>query len=405
MVNCLKNFPKLSLEIKNKLTNIAKCLSEHQEQNVSLMGGMSGLALFWAYYSEYSDSVSLEEDLIPIISKISLGIKKGDVYPAFSSGLAGFGWVIENLNQNSFIEVDTDKFIGTFDDILYNYMIKCIHQGDFDYLHGASGIGLYYLSRLSNPKAILYITQLINELEKQSVPVLDGIAWESRLSSENSEKVYNLSLSHGMPSLICLLSRFYEANINREKARVLVEGAVKYLLSCQRDPKLYRFKFPSWMSKNDSHEGSFSRLSWCYNDLGVALALLQAANIFNNDFWKQEAVDTLLLTTTITNWDNSNVFDAGLCHGSTGIAHLYNRAYNYTGIEKFRDSAVYWFEITLKMAKYLDGPAGYKAFRADQNGGMENCFGLLEGIAGIGLAMISAVSEIEPAWDRALLLS
>ncbi len=30
---------------------------------------------------------------------------------------------------------------------------------------------------------------------------------------------------------------------------------------------------------------------------------------------------------------------------------------------------------------------------------------LLEGIAGIGLAMISAVSDIEPIWDECLLLS
>ncbi len=32
-------------------------------------------------------------------------------------------------------------------------------------------------------------------------------------------------------------------------------------------------------------------------------------------------------------------------------------------------------------------------------------FGFLEGIAGIGLAFISAISDIEPAWDEYLLLS
>jgi hypothetical protein len=38
-------------------------------------------------------------------------------------------------------------------------------------------------------------------------------------------------------------------------------------------------------------------------------------------------------------------------------------------------------------------------------GGMVSNYGLLEGIAGIGLAMISAVSEVQPDWDNALLLS
>jgi lantibiotic modifying enzyme len=135
------------------------------------------------------------------------------------------------------------------------------------------------------------------------------------------------------------------------------------------------------------------------------MALLQAGKIFNNESWKDEAIGILLKTTEIREWSEAKVLDAGLCHGTSGIAHIYNRAYKYTGIEKFKVSAIYWFEQTLKMAAFDDGLAGYKTYRAPEFGGFCNENGFLTGIAGIGLAMISAVSDIEPVWDRALLLS
>ena len=79
--------------------------------------------------------------------------------------------------------------------------------------------------------------------------------------------------------------------------------------------------------------------------------------------------------------------------------------YNYTQRDEFKQAALYWFDQTLKMAKFEDGLAGYKTWRSIEYGGWQNDYGLLTGIAGIGLALISAVSDIEPAWDECLLLS
>ncbi|TAL65342.1 MAG: hypothetical protein EPN88_09710 [Bacteroidetes bacterium] len=405
MNNCLIYNPGLSDKINNKINAIADCLLNYPGTNIDLMGGKAGIALFWAYYSEYSESVKLEKTLVPLISEIFQGIRQGNISPTFAGGLAGLGWTIEHLKQNGFIEINTDSLIGSFDDSLHPYMLKYTHSGNYDYLHGALGIGLYYLIRSSNHRAQLYITGLVDELEKHGKFFSNDIAWESNLSMESNEKVYNLSLSHGIASIISILSRFHQVNIHSEKIVILVEGAVNYLLRNKHDPRFYKYCFPGYISKNKPQNGSFGRLSWCYNDLGISMALWQAGQIFNNEAWKHEAIDILLKTTKITDWDEAGVRDAGLCHGTTGIAHVYNRAFNYTGIEKFKDSAIYWFEQSLKMAVFEDGLAGYKAFYTYPNGGMENNFGFLEGVAGIGLAMISSVSEIEPAWDNALLLS
>jgi len=97
--------------------------------------------------------------------------------------------------------------------------------------------------------------------------------------------------------------------------------------------------------------------------------------------------------------------DAGLCHGSAGVAHIYRRIWEETGEEDFAKSGYYWFKYSLKLATFPDGLAGFKTWRAPENGGWANDPGLLEGVTGIGLAFLSAVYPVESDWDRCLLLS
>jgi lantibiotic modifying enzyme len=404
MDNCLRNVPELSDKIEIKLREISDCLLNCPVTKIDLMGGKSGIVLFWAYYSEYSVTVNLENTLGQLIFEIFQKIKHGGLTPTYASGISGIGWTIEHLRQNGFVEIDTDIVIGSFDEFLYPKMLQFMSSGNYDYLHGALGIGLYYLNRLSNPKTKLYIVELINELEKHAEHFSENIAWESRLFDERNETVYNLSMSHGIASIVSVLSQFYQANIECERVRNLVNGAVNFLLGNKNNSRLSKYTFPAYISKNLSSKVGWGRLAWCYNDLGIAMALLKAGQVFKNEVWKQEAINTLINTTIIKDFIEAKIMDAGLCHGTAGIAHIYNRAYIYTGLEIFKDSAKYWYEQTLKLASFDDGLAGYKTYRTPEYGGMCNDYGFLEGIAGIGLAIISAVSDIEPAWDGALLL-
>ena len=147
-----------------------------------------------------------------------------------------------------------------------------------------------------------------------------------------------------------------------------------------------------------------SRLAWCYGDLGISVALWHASQALGRKDWEQEAIDTILHASKRRGLVENGVVDAGLCHGTAGIAHIFNRMHGYTGLEELKEASNYWFAETLKMARFEDGLAGFKAWQGNERGWV-NEPGLLEGIAGIGLALISAVSDIEPAWDECLLLS
>jgi lantibiotic biosynthesis protein len=85
------------------------------------------------------------------------------------------------------------------------------------------------------------------------------------------------------------------------------------------------------------------------------------------------------------------VNEPGLCHGAAGLMHIFNRIYQATGQSVFRDAALRWLDDTLALC---DFPAG--------NRWQESC-GLLNGAAGIALALLAVVGDREPRWDRILL--
>lgn len=392
--------PHVIKQLNEKIDVIAKHLNTSSKTSLNLMEGKTGEILFWAYYSKYKKNAAAKNKITSILSDVFDEIKNGFKDPTFCSGLAGIGWTVEHLVQNGFIKADTNKIIGSLDDFLYSYLLFYIRAGNYDYLHGALGIGMYYINRSSNPKTQEYLIEMVNELEKQSTRINQGIAWNVKLAPDSDMRGYNLSMSHGISGIIVILSRLYKLGICKEKVSELVTGAVTYLLqNKQKDTSLYLF--PRWVCETETETNKGGRLAWCYYDMGIAIALWQAGLLFNNEKWKNEAIETLLHTTIITDIKESGACDAGLCHGTAGIAHIYHRMYSYTNIDAFKKSSIFWFEQSLKMASYEDGLAGYKAYRGD----WVNDYGLLDGISGIGLAMISAVSDTEPRWDSALLLS
>ena len=148
-------------------------------------------------------------------------------------------------------------------------------------------------------------------------------------------------------------------------------------------------------------------MGWCYGDLGIAAALYQAGNALQENMWIEKAIEVLLYAAIHRkNLVDNYVQDAGLCHGAAAIGHIFYRMWWNTKLPEFKDAATYWFQETLKMATFEDGFAGFKTLEMP-NGKQEwlNKYGLLDGIAGIGLALLTYYYEMEPEWDECLLLS
>jgi hypothetical protein len=132
-----------------------------------------------------------------------------------------------------------------------------------------------------------------------------------------------------------------------------------------------------------------SRSAWCYGDPGIAAALLGAARSVGETAWEKEAL-AIARRAAERPPDGTGVRDAGLCHGAAGLGHLFNRMFQATGDERLGKASRFWLERTLEMR---ERPSEH----SDR--------GILEGVAGIALALLAAVSSTPPEWDRMLLVS
>jgi lantibiotic biosynthesis protein len=174
-----------------------------------------------------------------------------------------------------------------------------------------------------------------------------------------------------------------------------------------RDTSLLSY-FPS-VTEETSKLSKSSRLAWCYGDLGVAISLWHAGKTLNNAIFVNEAIEIIENSTKRIDIDECMVWDAGLCHGSAGVAHIYRQFYHNTGIESFSKASDYWNNITINnLCNHDDGLAGFKTRHFDKKTS-QWCwikdYGFLTGIAGIGLSIISNVSETKLSWDEGLLIS
>ena len=118
----------------------------------------------------------------------------------------------------------------------------------------------------------------------------------------------------------------------------------------------------------------------------------EASKSLKRNDWAEEAKTILIHSSKRRDLNENGVIDACFCHGASGIAHIFHRMYKETELDECGEAARYWMEKTIEMSKFKDGLAGYKVWRRDN--GFENDAGLLEGIAGIGLALLSYHSEM-----------
>ncbi len=401
-----KLYPETLIET---ITNISKTLSVDKNLNNKNSGihtGSAGIALFFHHLNQIIPNESNHDNCLRHIEKCVDAIENQQLGYTFCSGIAGIAWGLEYFSDKGLFEVEEEDFLSELDIHIFNHATNDIENNNVDFLHGGIGAIAYFLNRLPNIYAEDCLIKFVNLLWEKAEKGTNEIKWKNSFNQELSEpgiiREYNLGLSHGIPSLIIILIKIYNKNIAATKCKKLIMGSIEWILN-QKLPESYDSIFPN--SVGSTIEKHSSRLAWCYGDLGVSSSIWQAGQALNREDWKQEALNILLHSSKRRDLKENSVVDAALCHGTAGIAHIFNRFYKETGIKEFDDARWYWLEQTLKMAKWEDGLAGYKVWQAER--GWQNEDGLLEGVAGIGLTLLGFLTNDvnDLSWDSCLLLS
>lgn len=403
--------PILEGEVKGlALTAVEEIIAALPDQSVdaSLAEGAAGSTVLFAYldragYGTAQNAAHFLEQAFAAVSSQSMG-------PSLYGGFTGVAWVTTHLREQ-LIDPDDGDPCEAIDEALRDYLKLSPWPDNYDLVSGLVGVGVYALERLPRPAAVECLNLIVDHLGK-SAESRDGsgLTWHtpSDLLPEWQRELfpngyYNLGLAHGVPGVVVLLAAAHAAGVAKERTKTLLDGAVRWLMNKKLAPGAGS-TFPKWVGRGI--EPRASRLGWCYGDLSIATALLCAARCVGEPAWESVALD-IALRAAQRPPEESGVVDAGLCHGAVGVGHICNRMFQATGETRFREAAQSWFENALDMRRVGQGIAGFSAFRRDDDG--KECWigqrGILTGVTGIALALLAATTDIDPQWDRMLLLS
>jgi lantibiotic modifying enzyme len=399
----------LEESLEKKLIEINQALDVHAKaySNVGLLMGLPGAILFKLYYAQYLNKEQHIDEAYELIQECFEKFDTHQLLLTYCDGVAGFGWTLDHLVQRDLLDSDNDTLLSDLDTTLYNQMVRNFENQEFDFLHGATGYAFYFLNRYRITSATdlkdkykAYLHFYIDEIIEISVKDEQGYrTWLSVIDLNGPQKVYNLSMSHGVTSILGFFTKLAAYDEFREKSVPIIKEIVAYLLNTENEN--FMCSFPSYIH-SDGTKSMRSRVAWCYGDLGIGLQLWHASLLLKDDVLQQKALNILKDTTKRKSGEESGVVDASICHGSYGNAHIYSRLFQQTKDPIFKEAADFWLQDGLDRAFHEDGFAGYKQKQPNH---WETEIGLLEGISGIGLVIIDYLSEEPNTWDEAFMIS
>ena len=372
----------------------------------SLATGEAGLAVFFSYLDAarpgegYADlgAARLER----AIDQLAGSLQRIGLYQGFVS----IAWAVEHLRDRREPEDPNEEI----DQILFKLLAAPPWHVGYDLTNGLAGIGAYALERWPGDLAATCLGRVCERLEEIAVPQETGLAWptlEWLMQPWDKEGfpqgMFNLGVAHGLPGVLPVLAQALALGAAPESTRALLRGAVAWLLS-RKLPVEESSVFPGAWGPGATPQAA--RAAWCYGDPGIAAALWITARAAGEPAWEAEAL-SLARTAARRPPESCKVRDAGLCHGAAGLGHLFNRLYQATGDPELLAAARAWLVRALDLWEPGKGVGGFVAWGPDAAGelGWRDDPTLLTGAAGVALALLAAVSPIEPAWDRFLLLS
>jgi lantibiotic modifying enzyme len=366
--------------------------------------GAAGIAVFFAYLHAAGLFTGARELALQYLDISAEALASQPMGPSLYAGLTGIAWAVQHVND--LLAGSSEDLCSEIDLALELYLSRSPWREEYDLISGLVGVGVYCLERAGSPVATRCLNLIVERLSELAEPSGDGLRWftsPSLLPQQQLEQYpqgyYNLGLAHGVPGIIGLLGRIQVSGIAQKKAEAarILEGAVQWLLGQQLSDNAIS-SFASVVAPDQPPEGS--RLAWCYGDAGLAAALLLAARSTGNKGWEQRAL-AIARRAAAREPQSCRIVDCCFCHGSAGLAHIFNRFYQATHDEVFSQTARYWIERTLQFRKPGTGAAGYSVWSSRDGGEpqFQGRLGIIEGIAGVGLALLTAVTGIEPCWD------
>jgi hypothetical protein len=380
------------------------------EQDPSLANGDAGLAVLYAWLAQTGRMPQADVLAWQCLERAIEAVSTQRMDASLYGGFPGVAWAVEVVDH--LLDPDPEDRNEEIDEALLELLsVANLWPAPHDLVVAVTGLGVYALQRLPRPAAVECLRRVVERLREHAQSDERGVYWwtpAAGILHPDSRKEYpagraDFGLAHGAAGAIALLGGLCGAGFAPRTARPLLEDAVSWLLAhpvaTDAAPT-----FPIWLAPGIPP--SPARCAWCYGDPGIAAALLLAARGVGAARLERAAV-ALACRAAERPPENTGIRDACFCHGTAGLAHIYNRMYQATGEPKLGRAAEYWLGRTLDFYGLARGN-GTSWVRGSGDRAEEGPWtgtGLVEGAAGIALVLLAASTPLEPIWDRMFLLS
>ena len=167
---------ELVFKIENKIWD-----SINEEKRIGLLTGLSGIALFYNFLYKVYGNEEYGEKLLDIVDKINTSIETEYNIGSLCSGIAGYGLLLLELDCD-LIDIGEDYLVD-IDDILLAELNSQSEINNYDFMHGAMGIAMYFVER--NKKRFsdknflalnIFFSDLVHKIESDFESVLESEA-------------------------------------------------------------------------------------------------------------------------------------------------------------------------------------------------------------------------------------
>ena len=376
---------------------------------INFFNGLPGAGLFLYWYAQYRPEKAGEchEKIVTVIENAFDYISETpEAKTTFCNGIPGTLWLTEYMRKKAVIELD-DDYLSTemLEYLNRDSLSRTIEKNHCDLLYGGFGFWAFLLESgiVSNKRQL--IQQQLDALDKIAIDTPNGRNWKINRTyfgipaSIDHAKSIHLSLAHGNSAILVLLAKTMMNGFGGNEVEENIHRGLQLIRSLKITGRDSQNIYPAIVA--NGAPVILPHLSWRYSDLCVAVAFWMAWKATEHETYKDEA----LFIIDFCCENDVLPRDAGLSNGAAGIAQIFRRFYWETGNVLYKNAADKWMTTTLRMAVYNDGYAGYKAFNyLEQGKTYQPDYGFLQGITGIGLALLSSLSDKHTDWDRALLI-
>ncbi|MBF4472436.1 lanthionine synthetase LanC family protein [Flavobacterium sp. HJJ] len=404
-------------EIHKKIIQIEKEISERQKDisDISLFQGMGGLPIFYFLLYKLTNKEEYRDKIHVVIENITNLLNTGDYSLTYCDGLTGIGYMLNFIKNKEIltneVNFEIEESLEFIDQCIVEFALKNTKGiEELDFLHGAFGAAFYLNERLKNNKNPELKNKVTVFFELLSTIVIKEVEKTNKVKNvidiDNSTQRTNCGLAHGHISYILIFSDFLAQFKDNNLVFEALKKSVSCLLEFENNDKNNLSAYPSIAVNKNTGDYNVS-LGWCYGDQTISLGLYKASLILNDNNIKNIAFRLAFRNmerNTIEKMFATPFYDAGFCHGLSGIAYLHKKWSIISTDKKFYELYENLINDILELSCKNDGIAGFKKFNG--NGYFVDSIGMLDGVIGIGMVLIDyLLEEKDNDWDSLFLLN